>query len=147
MSTLSKTGDPQLALFQDGNCATCRYANEKLVGTGEPCCQRIPWATFPPSLNDEEGKVCLSKRKRDKAFLALQAEAQAAYEYFAKQHQKSDYSQGREGRVYWLDKTPHALLEDNGDRGLLEAIGPSFKDWSIKPTEVVHFEDLEEEPA
>ena len=41
--------------FQKLNCAGCRFADTKMVGTGQPCC------TFPSKLDVEDGQ-CLSRK-------------------------------------------------------------------------------------
>lgn len=41
--------------FQKLNCAGCRFADTKMVGTGQPCC------TFPSKLDVKDGH-CLSRK-------------------------------------------------------------------------------------
>jgi len=45
-----------LAEWQVANCEGCRFADGKLVGTGEPCCQ------FPGRLQTGDEGQCLSHR-------------------------------------------------------------------------------------
>lgn len=47
--------------FQNANCKGCRFADEKLVGTGEPCC------TFAFTLDIQEGKCYTRRGKEEKA--------------------------------------------------------------------------------
>lgn len=75
------------------------------------------------------------------AGLPLQAEAKSVAASYIKQHGHSSYSKGREGQIYDVDGSPHVLLEDNGDRGLFQAIGATVKGLSIPPTTIASFKD------
>jgi hypothetical protein len=46
-----------LTEFQERNCKGCRYADEKKVGTGKPCC------TFPGPITQKDGR-CLVRKDR-----------------------------------------------------------------------------------
>lgn len=49
------TGDAGLAKFQNENCKGCYHADDKKVGTGEPCCTK-------PTLPHTEDGVCIDRR-------------------------------------------------------------------------------------
>ena len=51
---------------------------------------------------------------------------------------------GKEGQTYLIDGSPYILIEDNGDRGLFQAVGKLVAGMSIKPTTVARFEDVQE---
>jgi len=72
----------------------------------------------------------------------LQNEGMKVAKNFINHSGKSPYSKGREGMVFIVDGTPHALIEDNGDRGLFESIGKTTQNMTIKPTTVANFEDV-----
>lgn len=74
----------------------------------------------------------------------LLIEAQVLSGNYLKKNGKSTYSEGREGRIYLLDETPHVLLEDNGDRGFFVAIGGSVSNLYFRPLSLAHFSDIKE---
>jgi len=76
----------------------------------------------------------------------LSAEAKTAVDEYIKNQGKSSFSEGREGKLYLVDGTPHVLLEDNGDRALFQAVGKTVGNLEIKPTTVATFDDAKEMP-
>jgi hypothetical protein len=44
-----------LAIWQSNNCSRCVFADEKKVGTGDPCCTRLNGP-------DPLGAICLARR-------------------------------------------------------------------------------------
>ena len=55
-----------------------------------------------------------------------------------------DANGGREGKLYLIDDCPYVLIEDNGDRGIFQAVGPLVSTMPIKPTTVARFKDIKE---
>ena len=54
---MGEEGDPGLAEFQKGNCADCKFADPRKVGTGLPCCTRLEQAEIIDGL-------CFSNRRK-----------------------------------------------------------------------------------
>lgn len=66
-------------------------------------------------------------------------ESKIATDNYTKRNGKSSYSLNREGNIYLVDnESYYVLIEDNGTRGLFQAIGTGL---SISPTTIIRFND------
>jgi hypothetical protein len=71
----------------------------------------------------------------------IRMEAQYATAYYIKHHGKSLFSQGREGKLYLIDKCPYVVVEDNGDRAFFRPVGKLVANLTFKPLSCYKFSD------